>query len=142
MEKWFFLGLLLVIIEACAGFTVILFILGIACISVGIFLQYAPDLIFLNQIVAMSGFVFIWAAILYPFLKKIRNRNKERYVNIIGQNAQVINAPLTNNSIGSIKWSGTIVRAQLFKGEVEIPVGDVVTIHEVKENIFIVKRKI
>jgi membrane protein implicated in regulation of membrane protease activity len=140
---WMFLAVTFCITEVIFGFPIAFFIVGVSAaftaLIVAIFseLNSQPILqlsIFLTGIPV--SFFLLWKNIRLFLIKT----GKSSYANIVKQTGIVIEEKLNKGKIGKIKWSGTIVKAQLSDTSElnKIDVDEKVYILEIKENVFIV----
>jgi membrane protein implicated in regulation of membrane protease activity len=145
-EFWFLLGLVLIILEVVMGFTIVLFFTSLAAFTVG-FISYEKFVVFESvywQFAAFFALTVFWAILLWKPLKRLKDRNAKNgeVKNFVGQAVEVIDADLTKNKTGNVKWSGTIVHAILhpeFREET-LPVGTIAKIVDVRDKIFVVIR--
>jgi membrane protein implicated in regulation of membrane protease activity len=144
---WISAALTLILLEVIMGFPLVFFITGLAAFSAAFAIWLWPILVgsVIDQVIVFLGAIPLWALILWKPLKLALKKHKEQnnFLNIVGQSAIVNEAELIKGKSGNIRWSGTIVRAQLSQDvqQAKVSAGEEVTIVEVKENIFIVKHK-
>ncbi len=113
---WLAAGALFMLLEALAVPGVGFLFAGLAAITTGGLVEFgiigyesytAQGIVFLSA-------SFLWAAVLWVPLRKFHKKNiTTEYSNMIGENAIVYEKPLLKGKIGEVKWSGTIMQAQL-----------------------------
>lgn len=145
---WLILAVLLIILEVSLGFTIVLFFSGLAAFSVSILLYM--NVISSQEVISQFAVFFVatafWGVILWKPLKKIVkdiSRNPDQYKNIIGEDCIVEDVKITRDRPGTVKWSGTLVRASIDQSNKrdEVFKDDVLVITNIVDNIFIIKDK-
>lgn len=144
-EIWFLIGIILMILEVALGMTIVLFFCSLAAFTLGFFLYFdrVDPANFIAQGIIFLLFTFAWAALLWKKLKNFRDsKNKDEYVNIIGQSAVIIN-DIHKGKTGTVRWSGTTVNAEIDPNSKHhlLAKGDEVTVIMVVNNIFIVDKR-
>lgn len=145
MWIWISTGLTLMFFEIVMGFPIIMFISGLSAFTTALMLWILSSVngSVTYQIIIFLAGIPLWALVLWHPLKRALKKNKkgENFSNIIGQIALVDNPGLSKKQIGSVIWSGTIVRARLVENDINdnVSSGKSVRIVEVKDNIFIVR---
>jgi membrane protein implicated in regulation of membrane protease activity len=137
---WFIAGAVFLTLEAL-GITGIGFLFaGLAALVTGILVEYgvaSPD--GYGQWAWFFGLTAAWAAILWKPMQRFMKTPKEGgYSNMVGDDATVIEGGLAPGSKGKVRWSGTIMDAELAPGMAALPAGASVIIREVKGNTLIV----
>lgn len=142
---WLIAGVTFLVIEAIGinGFGA--FFAGLGALFVGLVINLgllAEDAI-LPQLVVFALSTAIWAVSLWKPLKKWHNGKKPIYNNMIGETAIVAEGGISKQNGGSVKWSGTIMKAQIADDEEEenIAEGAKVFIKEIKGNTLTVSTK-
>ena len=115
---------------------------GIAALIIG----GAVELGFLDADSVLLQFVLFFAmsgasaAILWS---KLKTKSPEPYSNIVGTEAMVGVGGLVGNKEGQVKWSGTLMRAQLVEndGLDAVAEGTAVTIERIEGNLVFVRPK-
>lgn len=144
-EIWFLIGIILMILEVALGMTVVLFFCSLSAFTLGFFLYFGkvdPEN-FIGQGIIFLVFTFAWAALLWKQLKNFRDsKNKDEYVNIIGQSAVII-SDIHKGKTGTVRWSGTTINAEIDPNSKHhlLAKGDEVTVVKVVNNIFIVDKR-
>lgn len=116
-----------------------LFFAGLGAISLAILMQLGTptNTEFVAQFAWFFGFTAVWTAVLWQPIKMLRMRKRSSdYSNMVGDRCTVVEMPLIANKEGRVKWSGTMMIAELITGSqtVEVAIGDAVVIKEVKGN--------
>ncbi len=143
---WLALGVVCVLLEAFSIPGIGFLFLGFASISVGgLILGNVIEATDLGQQILWLGiFTVAWAALLWIPMKRFRmNKQAGSFNNIIGNTASVAQAPLVKGREGTIRWSGTIVKAQLAEDAAvdQLEVDASVVITDIQQSIFIVTPK-
>lgn len=142
---WLIAGVAFLIIEAIGinGFG--MFFAGLGALFVGMVINF--DLIaednLLEQLVVFGLSTTIWAISLWKPIKKWHNGKKSSYNNMIGETAIVAEGGISKQNGGSVKWSGTIMKAKLHDSEdsQDLPEGTQVIIKEIAGNTLTVTKK-
>jgi len=142
---WLIAGVAFLIIEAIGinGFG--MFFAGLGALFVGMVINF--DLIaednLLQQLVIFGLSTTIWAISLWKPIKKWHNSKKSSYSNMIGETAIVAEGGISKQNGGSVKWSGTIMKAQIADDDEaeNIAEGKKVVIKEIKGNVLTVSPK-
>ena len=90
----------------------------------------------LLALISLSSFYFL---IFWKFFKNAQMQDTKNYGEIIGKEAIVIYSDIKGHTIGKVKWSGTIMNAQLIDTNYYIKEGETVKIVKVKGNILFIK---
>lgn len=113
---WAIVASVLVVIElTIVGIGIGLLFLGLGAYLTAVILWLGfiePN----NYIAQFSSFFLgsaFFTAILWKPLKKLKNSSKESYHDMIGQYATVIQSPLLQNKKGTVKWSGSVMKARI-----------------------------
>ena len=145
-QFWFLIGIILMVLEVALGMTIVLFFASLSAFTIGFFI-YTGKLDPANLIaqgILFLAFTLVWAALLWKRLKNFRDSksNSDEYKNIIGQSA-VILGDLHKGKMGSVKWSGTTVKAEIDPNSKHhlLAKNEEVTVISVKNNIFIVDKR-
>lgn len=141
---WLIVAALLLTIEIFAGGIIGFLFAGLGALITGILLEFhfIPRDNVVTQLIVFCLSSLAMAAILWKPLKNFRNRySGDPYNNMVGTTAKVVDHPLKKGKTGSVKWSGTFMRAKLASHSVkrEIPIDTEVTVIEVKGNKLIVE---
>lgn len=145
---WLTFGALLIVFEAFTAPGLGIFLGGLGAICTGLLVEggvIAADNIPL-QAASFFGLTVIWALALWKPLMKFRagkNKNASGYSDVVGGVATVAEGGLTRGKTGQVKWSGTLMNAELDDSSVvnELPAGTQVEIKSVSGNIFKVTPK-
>ncbi len=90
----------------------------------------------LLALVSLSSLYFL---IFWKFFKKAHMQTLKNYNDIIGKEAVVIYSDIKGHTTGNVKWSGTIMNAQLVDTSDFVKEGETVKIIKVKGNILFIK---
>jgi membrane protein implicated in regulation of membrane protease activity len=90
----------------------------------------------LLSLVILSSLYFL---IFWKFFKKAHTQTLKNYNDIVGKEAVVIYSDIKSHIIGNVKWSGTIMNAQLADTNDYAKEGETVKIIKVKGNILFIK---
>jgi membrane protein implicated in regulation of membrane protease activity len=142
---WLIAGVAFLIIEAIGinGFG--MFFAGLGALFVGMVINF--DLItednLLQQLVVFGLSTTIWAISLWKPIKKWHNGKKSSYNNMIGETATVADGGIFKQNGGAVKWSGTIMKAQIADDDAaeNIAEGEKVIIKEIAGNTLTVTKK-
>ena len=96
----------------------------------------------LNILLALISLSSLYFLIFWKFFNILLNEKmitKKNYGEIIGKEAIVIYSDIKGHTIGKVKWSGTIMNAQLIDTNYYIKEGETVKIVKVKGNILFIK---
>lgn len=141
---WLAFGALLIAFEAFTAPGLGIFLGGLGAICAGILIKagvVGTDDIAM-QFACFFAFTAFWAVVLWKPLMKFRsggkNKTTEGYSDIIGSSAVVGDAGLKRGEPGQVKWSGTLMSAELDDSAAvkELPAGAQVTIKSVSGNVF------
>lgn len=138
--SWILLGAALLILEVTIVPGIGLFFAALGALTLGGLMTF--DVIiedsFYLQLAYFFGFTTAWTIVLWKPLKK--RRAGSGYSNIIGSSATTTGNGLIKDKTGSVKWSGTTMKARIrSESEVsEIAAGEEVWIHEIKQSVLIV----
>jgi len=139
---WLVIGALFLIAEVTIATGIGFLFAGLGAITLGGLMTFeflSIDSLY-SQLAYFLAFTSGWAALLWQPLKKIYNSNANSYDNIVGSVAVVNESPLIKGKTGTVRWSGTTMRAKI-DPEVkinEIKVGQEVEVKNVKDSILIV----
>lgn len=88
---------------------------GLAALTVGFLVAFEVINAYemMQQIAAFLFISGLWAAVLWIPMKKMLRKKGGGYLNFVGQYAVIIDKPLTPESSGTVKWSGTSMRARI-----------------------------
>jgi membrane protein implicated in regulation of membrane protease activity len=145
-QIWFFIGIILIVLEVVFGMTIVLFFASLSAFTLGflIYLDKLDPANFVAQGILFLVFILIWAALLWKKLKNFYGfkRNNDEYQNIIGQSAVLLN-DLHKGKTGSIRWSGTTVKAEIDPNSKHrlLAKDEEVTVIRVQNNIFIIDKR-
>jgi membrane protein implicated in regulation of membrane protease activity len=140
---WLAFGALLIVFEAFTAPGLGIFLGGLGAIGTGLLVEggvIGIDNIPL-QAAAFFGLTAFWAVALWKPLMKFRagkNKNTSSYSDVVGGTATVAEDGLTRGKTGQVKWSGTLMNAELDESSAvsELPAGALVTIKSVSGNVF------
>lgn len=143
---WLALGIVCVLLEAFSIPGIGFLFLGLASISVGgLILGTVIDAGDIGQQILWLGLLTVaWTALLWIPMKRFRmNKNAKPFHNIIGNTATVTQSPLTKDRPGTVRWSGTVVKAQLANDAAvdTLAIDTDVIITDIQDAIFIVTPK-
>ena len=93
----------------------------------------------LNILLALISLSSLYFLIFWKFFKNAQMQDRKNYGEIIGKEAIVIYSNIKGHTIGKVKWSGTIMNAQLIDTNDYIKEGETVKIVKVKGNILFIK---
>ena len=93
----------------------------------------------LNILLALISLSSLYFLIFWKFFKNAQMQDRKNYGEIIGKEAIVIYSDIKGHTIGKVKWSGTIMNAQLIDTNYYIKEGETVKIVKVKGNILFIK---
>jgi membrane protein implicated in regulation of membrane protease activity len=147
---WLALGAALIAVEAATVPGLGLFLGGLGALCTGIMVESGgvTDENAALQFACFFGFTTLWTALLWKPLMKFRQgsaQEKDREIgNVVGENAIVGEAGLKRGDTGQVRWSGTLVSAELdASADVEfLPAGSHVTITSGSGTTFTVKPKL
>ena len=136
---WLVVGILLILIDVVQLPGVGLVFLGLGALSTCISLAYYDVHNYQLPIFGISSFV--WFVILYKPIKHfLQNKHgtDTDVKDIVGSVVVVVEAPLTSKEEGKVKWSGTIMRAQLDPSiSSHVAVGSNLVVQSVRGNLLI-----
>ena len=93
----------------------------------------------LNILLALISLSSLYFLIFWKLFKNAQMQDTKNYGEIIGKEAIVIYSDIKGHTIGKVKWSGTIMNAQLIDTNYYIKEGETVKIVKVKGNILFIK---
>ena len=93
----------------------------------------------LNILLALISLSSLYFLIFWKFFKNAQMQDRKNYGEIIGKEAIVIYSNIKGHTIGKVKWSVTIMNAQLIDTNDYIKEGETVKIVKVKGNILFIK---
>jgi membrane protein implicated in regulation of membrane protease activity len=140
---WLILGTVFIIIEVSAIPGIGFLFAGLSAISLGglITFGYINASTLADQIAYFFFITAIWWGVLWKPMKKL-NRNKNGdYKNLSDAQGVVVEENgLMAGKVGSVKWSGTVMRARISpdSAHLKIEKGATVWIHEQKDGILLV----
>jgi len=111
---WLALGALLIFLEAMAVPGVGFLFAGLSAVTIGGLVTFGvlDGAEMVVQSALFLALTFVWAGILWIPFKNFQNKKKQNnFENIIGDSAVVLSDYLDKNEIGSVRWSGTSMRA-------------------------------
>ena len=142
---WYLLSAVFIIFEMVTGGSIVFLFLGLSCFTSGIILQnelLAINSFFEKSLLFLCLFCFYSLILWYPIKSLSFKKKIKKNINLKGETAVVASQTLDNNSIGRIKWSGTLCKARLHKEDsTPLSKNDVVQILSVENNTFIVEKK-
>lgn len=129
--RWMVFAVVLFLLEVLALPGIGFLFGGLGALTLGGLMAYqvlVPESVTL-QIAYFFGFTCLWAAVLWvPFRKWSATRKRGGYNNILGSRALVVERPILPGQQGKVKWSGTVMNAELHKDDVKAEVGETVWI--------------
>lgn len=143
---WLLFGVFCFAMEAMglAGFGLFFAGLGAICLTLVMHFAGTPEQ---TEIIAQFAWFFaftaIWTAILWQPIKQYRMRKRSTdFSNIVGDRATVVEGNLEKGKEGKVKWSGTLMLAELATdSEIEtLEQGTTVIVKEVRGNVFVVDK--
>ena len=142
---WLMVGVLCFALEAIGLTGAGLFFagLGALCLAVLVHLGVVGDMSWVAQFAWFFGLTALWAAALWQPLKNYRMRNrKSDYSNIVGERGTVVEVPLVKGKDCKVKWSGTVMIAELDKDSSidEIAIDETVIVKKVEGNRLVVDK--
>lgn len=119
------------------------FFAGLGAVSLGLLMELGivSEQAFVAQFAWFFGFTAIWAALLWKPIKSYRiHKQGEVFNNMVGDKCVVIKAPIVKGKKGAVKWSGTVMHAELVatSSAEAVAVDEEVVIKEVKGNTLFV----
>jgi membrane protein implicated in regulation of membrane protease activity len=141
---WLLIGVVAILVEILAiipgiGF----FFMGLGALSVSILLatEQAAALSPIAQIAWFFGFTILFGLLLWKPLKRWRlpSAKSDSYSNMIGDTVVVEELRLSQGIVGKVKWSGTVMNAELAPERATAEVGEKLEIIAVKGNTLVVK---
>lgn len=140
---WMAAGAVLMFLEVMVLPGIGLLFTGLAAICVGIVIQLgmaASENVFV-QAAWFFALTAAWAAILWKPMQRFRSGKTESYSNMVGESAEVTGGGLHKGRKGKVKWSGTIMNAELAADAGEASLEDGATVEIVKmEGITLIVR--
>jgi len=135
---WYIVGVALIITDIAAFSLMGLLFTGLGALTTGLLL----DLNIINdgwmpQTIAFLGATALWALVLWNWLKGLRT-GKGNVKNVVGDIA-VVEKAFDKNGKGTVRWSGTTMKALLIEGKATA--GDEVEVIEIKGTTLKVKGK-
>jgi len=94
-----------------------------------------------DQIAYFFFLTIIWGVALWKPLKKLSNKNVHKYKNLSGTEAVVLEeGGLQAGRVGNVKWSGSILRAQIepLSSVASIAKGETVWVHGQHDGVLLV----
>lgn len=139
---WMMAAGVMVVLEMVGLSGIGLLFAGLAALSVGMAIQFhwLGDASYIWQWGWFLLLTAIWATVLWkPFMRLSRKSPGATYHNMIGHKAKAV-AELLPGQEGTVRWSGTTMRATL-QGEEPVAAGEEVEIVAVEGNMLTVKKK-
>ncbi len=144
---WLAAGALFLALEAFGASGVGFLFAGLGAIVTAILVNY--DIVDTDDTLAQFAWFFattvVWTIILWKPMKKLRigKDSGEKYSNIIGSSGIVTDGALEKGKGGKVKWSGTIMQAEIAEGAGvdRIEEGEIVVISDVKGTVLFVAPK-
>ena len=137
---WALAGLMLIAIDFKLAQTIVLFLMGLAALTVGMALSYAPHLAMSEQIKIFMFASLLWTLVLWRPLQRFKYSNSEVFNNLKGRKVVLVDPILKPGAKGKGKWSGTLVEVQLAEDvKIEAKHGDVLLIESVDGTLFTVR---
>lgn len=137
---WYVLSIILLVFEiGLSGIGLFFAAVGAALTGICVSYDVVPQGV--SEWTYFFTLTFISVSVLWGPFRKISNRGKE-YNNITKGRGIVESEKLNKHSLGTIKWSGTVVNAMLdnSSSDEELIQGDEVEIVSTEKNIFYVKK--
>lgn len=136
---WLVLSALCFALEVFGVVGVGFFFAGLGALSVAILMQTGTpaEAAFIAQFAWFFGFTMLWTAALWKPIKRYQSRKRPSdFSNMVGDRAIVVGAPLEKNKDGQVKWSGTLMVAELSQDSAAQSIGidEAVVIKSVKGN--------
>ena len=132
---WLIAGIILIMIEFTVLPGVGMLFAGVAALLVGVAAEnMGANLTY--QWVIFLGATIILSALLYKPLRDFQTHKGLKYNDMIGHSAIVVGV-LTPGTEGKVRWSGTVMKAQLQSANI-LSEGQAVTIFAVEGNILLV----
>ena len=142
---WFAFGVLLIVLEVMLIPGIGSIFAGLGAITVGGFLLAGGWIdTTSSQFIVFFLSTGVWAVLLWKPLKKFVGGEDSGFDDMIGGTAIVYGDALGCGRTGQVKWSGTIMKCNLYSetdGLQTIEPGSEVTIKEVSKGILIVEKK-
>lgn len=140
-EGWIIIGVVSILLELAVASAAGFLFIGLSCITVGAFLIIFPELEE-YQFILFVICSFMWAAVLMEHVAKYQKRKAHGYgashSDLIGQEVEVHGADLLPGHMGYVKWSGTILNAELAPDvNVVIPIGTLLKVININGNVVI-----
>lgn len=138
-EYWIIIGVASILLEIAIAPAVGFLFIGLSCITLGSFLVAFPGLEE-YQFLLFIILSFMWAAVLVEHVAKYRKKStaNTNHSDLIGQEVEVQGADLLPGNVGCVKWSGTILNAELAHNiNVVIPVGTLLKVVNINGNVVI-----
>lgn len=137
---WYIVAVILLFTEMVTGGLILgLLFLGIGALVTGTWILYSSaEVSMVTQLAVFFTTSIVIAALLWRPLKRFRNRFSDKpYVNMVGNTAKVVDKPLKKGGVGTVRWSGTFMRARIVSGLAvrQLAPGTTVKIVEVKGNV-------
>jgi membrane protein implicated in regulation of membrane protease activity len=115
--------------------------LGALSVSILLATEQAAALSPIAQIAWFFGFTILFGLLLWKPLKRWRlpSAKSDSYSNMIGDTVVVEELRLSQGIVGKVKWSGTVMNAELAPERATAEVGEKLEIIAVKGNTLVVK---
>ncbi len=141
---WLIAGMVCLALEAFGISGIGFLFAGLAAIVVAVFIELniVETGAYIAQFAWFFGLTMVWASLLWNPMRrfKIGKNTEPAYQNIVGDTAVVIEAALEKGKRGQVRWSGTVMQAEIAEDEktTRIEVGSHVHIHAVKGSTLII----
>lgn len=145
---WLIVGSFFIALEAFGASGIGFLFAGLAAFVVALLIEFnvVSASAYIAQLGWFFGFTMLWAAILWKPMKRFRigKGKPESFSNIVGEAAIVSGSGLKKGEIGQVKWSGTLMKAQLAEDEPLDLIGSGVTVivKDMRGATLIVKKKV
>ena len=139
-EIWLIIGIICLVVECVAVPSIGFLFFGLGALSNTLVVYNYPLVGLTNQITLFGILSLIWFCILYYPLKKYvcnKTGKAENYSDMIGKTVEVYSSNISSNTVGQVKWSGTIMNAYLAPNEIDVKTDDQLFIIEVKGNVLV-----
>ncbi len=110
---WAGLGLVLILMDIKLAQTVVLFLVGLAALSVGMTVSWMPAMALAEQFKWFMGATLLWTLLLWRPLQRYKHHNSETFHNLKGRTIELVSPHLSPGQKGQGRWSGTLVDVML-----------------------------
>ena len=142
---WFAFGVFLIVLEVMLIPGIGSIFAGLGAVTVGGFLLAGGWIdTTSSQFIVFFLSTGVWAVLLWKPLKKFVGGEDSGFDDMIGGTAVVFGDALESGKTGQVKWSGTIMKCNLYSeadGLQTIEPGSEVSIKEVSKGVLIVEKK-